>query len=367
MMLNNTSLPFLPVSARAAWPFASAAVCCGALGLSLLSGCATLSDPSARNTRQRCPDQPVEKTAAVPQPAPVTVATYTPPADNANSLVGPRGPDGDTGATGAQGATGATGAAGIALAGERGADGATGAQGAAGSQGAQGASGELRRGGAGRAGATGATGAQGDMGATGAQGASTAGYAGAQGATGATGAQGATGATGAQGSTTYGPSGAQGATGSTGSTGSTGNEGSKGRTTAGIAGATGNTGSTGSAGSKGSQGDKGVAGIVGQWTSYREYNFAYNDARVASADSVKTAGIAAYMKDNPSLQLGLDGTMAPNGSDPKDQDLRDRRVEAVRSHLVDAGVPSSRIKVGSFGDPATRSDRRVEVLFSTAN
>ena len=124
---------------------------------------------------------------------------------------------------------------------------------------------------------------------------------------------------------------------------------------------------SGAAGSTGSQGDKGVAGIVGQWTSYRDYTFSYNDARVASADSVKTAGIAAYMRDNPSLQLGLDGTMDANGADPKDQDLRDRRVEAVRSHLVDAGVSSSRIKIGAFGDPATRRDRRVEVLFSTAN
>jgi len=181
------------------------------------------------------------------------------------------------------------------------------------------------------------------------------------------GATGATGATGAQGATTYGPTGAAGRTGGTGAQGVTGDEGSKGRTTAGVAGATGFTGSTGAQGDTGSKGDKGVAGIVGQWTSYRDYSFNYNDARVASADSVKTAGIAAYMRDNPSLSLGLDGSMDPNGADPKDQDLRDRRVEAVRSNLVEAGVPAHRIKVGSFGDPSTRRDRRVEVLFATSN
>jgi outer membrane protein OmpA-like peptidoglycan-associated protein len=366
MMHNTTSLP--SVSARAARPLTSVLACCGALSLGLFAGCQSGSNTAS--TRQRCPDepvavaetQPVQQAYVAAEPAP-----YTPPADNSNGLVGPRGPDGATGATGATGETGATGAPGLALAGERGADGATGATGAQGATGATGASGELRRGAAGRAGNTGATGATGNTGAQGAIGASTAGYAGAQGATGATGAQGNTGATGAQGSTTYGPSGAQGATGGTGAQGSSGNEGSKGSTTAGVAGATGATGATGSQGSTGSQGGKGVAGIVGQWTSYRDYNFSYNDSRVSSSDAGKTAGIAAYMKDNPSLQLGLDGTMDPNGSDPKDQALRDRRVDAVRSTLIDAGVPAYRIKTGAFGDPSTRSDRRVEVLFATAN
>ena len=261
--------------------------------------------------------------------------------DNSNSLVGPAGPDGPTGATGAQGATGARGAPGIAMAGERGADGATGATGAQGATGATGASGEIRRGAAGRAGA--------------------------QGATGATGAQGATGATGAQGSTLYGPRGARGNTGDTGAQGVSGDTGSQGRTTAGIAGSTGNTGATGAQGTTGVQGDKGVAGIVGSWTSYRDYVFAYNDAQVQSSDANKSAAIAAYLNDNPSLQIGLDGSIDPRGADPKDRDLAERRVEAVRVTLLNAGVPAHKIKTGAFGDPTTRRDRRVEVLFTTAN
>jgi outer membrane protein OmpA-like peptidoglycan-associated protein len=137
-----------------------------------------------------------------------------------------------------------------------------------------------------------------------------------------------------------------------------GDEASKDRTTANV---------IGTVGSIGAQEDQGGPRIVGSWTSYREYNFSYNDASVASADLDKTAGIASYMRDNPALQLGLDGSMDPNGTDPKNQELTDRRVEAVRTNLVDAGVPSSRINVGTFGDPASRRDRRVEVLFSTTN
>jgi outer membrane protein OmpA-like peptidoglycan-associated protein len=368
MMQNITSLQSHPVSARAVRPFTSALACCGALSLGLFSGCVADSGSNVANTRTRCPDeQPAAKTAAVYQPAATAYIPPSPPADNSNSLVGPRGPDGPTGATGATGETGARGAPGVALAGERGAAGATGATGAQGATGATGASGELRRGAAGRTGDTGATGATGATGMTGGQGASTAGYAGAQGATGATGAQGATGATGAQGSTTYGPSGATGATGGTGAQGVSGSEGAQGRTTAGVAGSTGFTGATGAQGNTGSQGDRGVAGIVGSWTSYRDYTFAYNDARVQDSDAAKSANIAAYMKANPSLQLGLDGTIDPRGADPKDQALSDRRVEAVRASLIDAGVPAYKIKVGAYGDSKTRRDRRVEVLFATAN
>lgn len=110
-----------------------------------------------------------------------------------------------------------------------------------------------------------------------------------------------------------------------------------------------------------------MAGIVGTWTSYRDFNFAYNDDRIQNADSAKSGNIAAYLKANPSLQIGLDGSMDPRGSDPKDQDLSNRRVAAVRSALIDAGVPAYKIRTGPFGNAQTRRDRRVEVLFATAN
>jgi outer membrane protein OmpA-like peptidoglycan-associated protein len=196
---------------------------------------------------------------------------------------------------------------------------------------------------------------------------STAGYTGAVGAVGQTGARGEVGATGAQGSTLYGPTGDAGRTGQTGAQGVSGNEGAQGRTTAGVAGSTGFTGATGAQGTTGAKGDRGVAGIVSQWTSYQDFNFAYDDARIQNADAAKSANIAAYMRANPSLQLGIDGTMDPRGSDQRDWALADRRVNAVRTSLIDAGVAPHRIKTGAFGDTTTRRDRRVEVLFATAN
>jgi outer membrane protein OmpA-like peptidoglycan-associated protein len=53
-------------------------------------------------------------------------------------------------------------------------------------------------------------------------------------------------------------------------------------------------------------------------------------------------------------------------SDPRDQNLSDRRISAVRDALIQAGVPSYKIQTGAFGDARLTRDRRVEVLISTS-
>jgi outer membrane protein OmpA-like peptidoglycan-associated protein len=77
--------------------------------------------------------------------------------------------------------------------------------------------------------------------------------------------------------------------------------------------------------------------------------------------------IARYVKANPSLKVGLDGTMDPRGLDPRNQDLSDRRVNAIRDALIRAGVPASRIQMGAFEDTRLARDRRVAVMLCTAN
>jgi hypothetical protein len=42
-------------------------------------------------------------------------------------------------------------------------------------------------------------------------------------------------------------------------------------------------------------------------------------------------------------------------------------VKAVRESLIQAGVPSDKIKDGAFGDYSKRSDRRVDIFFRTAS
>jgi len=88
---------------------------------------------------------------------------------------------------------------------------------------------------------------------------------------------------------------------------------------------------------------------------------------ISTSDQSKATEIAGYMNQNPSLQIGIDGSMDPRGSDPRDQGLSDRRVGAVRDALIQAGVPASKIQTGAFGDTRLTRDRRVEVLIKTGS
>ena len=72
--------------------------------------------------------------------------------------------------------------------------------------------------------------------------------------------------------------------------------------------------------------------------------------------------IADYLKANPSLNAGLDGS-----TEPRNRDMTDQRVGTVRDQLIKAGVPASRIQAGSFGDNQQPHDGRVVVLIRTAN
>jgi outer membrane protein OmpA-like peptidoglycan-associated protein len=88
---------------------------------------------------------------------------------------------------------------------------------------------------------------------------------------------------------------------------------------------------------------------------------------IQDSERAKVVEIAVYMNANPSLKIGIDGSMDPRGSESSNRNLGDRRVKAIRDGLVEAGVPSQRISAGAFGDVEMRRDRRVEVLFASSN
>ena len=202
---------------------------------------------------------------------------------------------------------------------------------------------------------------------TGAQGPTLVGPSGPAGRRGYAGVQGATGATGAQGSTTTGPAGATGAAGYIGQQATTGAVGAQGGTQDGVAGAAGPAGDAGAQGPIGATGAQGPVGIVAQWTLYRDMHFDENRSDLQSSELRKVSEIARYVHANPSLKIGLEASQYPNGSDPRSQDLSDRRVTVVRDALINAGVPRSRIQTGAFGDTGLTHERRVAVLICTAN
>ncbi len=291
-----------------------------------------------------------------------SVMTTTSQYNDKDSLVGPRGPTGPAGFAGAQGLTGPTGPAGAALAGERGAVGPAGPIGEQGFTGPRGPMGDIARGPMGEVGPSGPAGEQGAMGQTGQQGNSSNGYSGPMGAVGPQGERGPVGNAGATGPTTYGPTGPAGYAGLAGEQGAVGEQGNQGSTTSGVAGLAGPSGAAGAIGDTGATGDQGAAGRVNSWTSYKEFNFSSNDAYLSPKGMEKISEITAYMKDNPSLQIGIDGTAANSN----DQDLNDRRVNSIQQALIKDGVSADRIKTGGLEDKSFRRDGRIAILFKTA-
>src|SRR6185312_13764345 len=148
------------------------------------------------------------------------------------------------------------------------------------------------------------------------------------------GARGPAGATGERGTTLVGPAGPTGRSGVQGNQGAVGEQGGSGNTTAGVAGPVGATGAAGQQGSAGPAGAQGPAGVVSRWNAYRDVWFEGSTSQVSAADAKTIADVSAYQKQNPSLQLGLDGSTGPRGYDEEHRDLRDQRIQAVRDALV---------------------------------
>ena len=132
--------------------------------------------------------------------------------------------------------------------------------------------------------------------------------------------------------------------------------------TAGYVGQAGNPGAAGMQGPTGPTGAQGPVGIVANWVAYREYNFNPGRAEIQPSNANTASEIAAYMEQNPSLQIALNGSGDSGATDAQSQKLSDRRFDAVRAALIDAGVPASKIQSGSFGDPQLSHDGQVAVL-----
>jgi outer membrane protein OmpA-like peptidoglycan-associated protein len=142
-------------------------------------------------------------------------------------------------------------------------------------------------------------------------------------------------------------------------------------------GPTGMTGAQGPAGQPGLQGQSGMAasqkpGSTG-WISLRDILFDSDTADLRTSERNKISDVAAYLSQNPSVRVGIDGsTDASRGTRRHDQNLSKRRIANVRDALIRAGVSAGRIETGRFGvervecDNATeecaRHDGRVEVL-----
>ncbi len=126
-------------------------------------------------------------------------------------------------------------------------------------------------------------------------------------------------------------------------------------------------------------GDAGMAGTAGaaavRWTAFNDFLFDFDKSDVRPNETSKVSEIAAHMQQNPSFTVGIDGHTDPRGTDRYNQALSERRVDAIKSALMQAGVPADKIKTGAFGETKVKCtdqseacwqrDRRVEVLIGS--
>ena len=142
----------------------------------------------------------------------------------------------------------------------------------------------------------------------------------------------------------------------------------------GMVGPAGPGGGLGPAGPQGIAGLQGPPGPVGEAAKSRLFSdilFDFDVATVRQSETSKIADIVAYMRENASTRLSLNGYADPRGETPYNLALSKRRVESVRAALVSTGVAANRIETDAFGEARPKCgqateecwqrDRRVEV------
>jgi peptidoglycan-associated lipoprotein len=103
--------------------------------------------------------------------------------------------------------------------------------------------------------------------------------------------------------------------------------------------------------------------------------FDFDKADIRPDEQSKITQLAGWVKKNDGLVVRLDGYTDPRGTEPHNMQLSERRAEAVKKALIDAGVPADRIRIAGHGEHPRRcmekdeacfqADRRVEVFFGT--
>ena len=114
----------------------------------------------------------------------------------------------------------------------------------------------------------------------------------------------------------------------------------------------------------GPAGQQTLAGGVALWTTWCDFGFDRSEARLPVSEVEIISEIAVYLAQNPSLEIGIDGSMK-SGASQSARDLSTRRAASVRDALLKAGVPVYKIRVGAFSNPDRRQEDAIQILMKT--
>jgi len=115
-----------------------------------------------------------------------------------------------------------------------------------------------------------------------------------------------------------------------------------------------------------------MAGVSSKWEPLNDVLFDFDKSDIRPSERAKIDKIVEVAKENPGIEVGLNGYADPRGSTAYNQKLSERRVEAVRSAVVAGGVAADRIKTIAAGEHGRncmetteqcyQKNRRVEAL-----
>jgi peptidoglycan-associated lipoprotein len=87
--------------------------------------------------------------------------------------------------------------------------------------------------------------------------------------------------------------------------------------------------------------------------------FDFDRADLRAAEMMKFADLAAYVRQNPNVRLGVDAFTDSRTMSFYNNALNQNRAIAVREALIRSGVPPDRIDVGTFGTDRERCDESI--------
>ena len=77
--------------------------------------------------------------------------------------------------------------------------------------------------------------------------------------------------------------------------------------------------------------------------------FAYDSDLLVPSETFKLDKIAAYMQNNPSLAIIIEGHCDQRGTDEYNRALGERRANAIRAYLAGRNVANNRMRTVSYG------------------
>ena len=89
---------------------------------------------------------------------------------------------------------------------------------------------------------------------------------------------------------------------------------------------------------------------VGEAYTINDILYAYNSDVLSDKSKFILREFARYLKDNPNIQIAIQGHTDSDGDDAQNLDLSDRRAKGVKEYLVSLGIDAERLTAKGFGE-----------------